>query len=55
LRIPKIPLPYSMAEVLNDLSKKNLLDYLAMDIKHNFDVYPERTNIIVDIESVKDQ
>jgi hypothetical protein len=44
----------STAAVLKDLDKKNLLDYLAMDIKHNFDGYPERTNMIVDIENIKD-
>jgi pyruvate formate lyase activating enzyme len=43
----------SKPEILNNLYKANLLDYVAMDIKHKFDRYTEITNTMVDIESIK--
>ncbi|MDR2779479.1 MAG: anaerobic ribonucleoside-triphosphate reductase activating protein [Puniceicoccales bacterium] len=40
-------------DVLDSLYKANLLDYVAMDIKHRFDMYAEISNVVVDIESIK--
>ena len=41
-------------DVVKDLVKENLIDYIAMDIKASFATYPKITNSRVDINKIKE-
>lgn len=39
-------------DVLKNLCEKNLLDYVAMDVKHRFDKYDDISGVAVDISAI---
>ncbi|MDR0693531.1 MAG: anaerobic ribonucleoside-triphosphate reductase activating protein [Puniceicoccales bacterium] len=43
----------SRPEVLDNLYRAKLLDYVAMDIKHRFERYAEITNVSVSVDKIK--